>query len=307
MFLSRMTDFILQSRVQAMAAAFLLAFIPLIGMISILIAALVTLRKGVVEGALVTFAATLPYLISYYASSIPAEQVQMVGMMLGVIVLGNILTWVFAAVLRQFSNWSFTLELAALLGVLAVGIVHLVCPDVQGWWSTQLTAYFAKTAQKVGELSSSDNALPAEMQQQVVAAMKQYATGVVVATLLLNSLLLVVVARWWQAAVFNPGGLRKELYNIRLSHITGITLALILILAYLGNEFALDVIPILCAVFFVAGLSLLHSAVQSAKNGWLWLVLIYAGIVVLFPMSFFMVSMIALFDTGMDFRKRFNF
>lgn len=306
MLLKRFTDFVLQSRVQAMATAFVIAFIPIIGSISILIAALVTLRKGALEGALVVIAATLPYVIGYFTSPPAAEQFFMAVGMLGVIIISNILTWVFAIVLRRFSNWSFTIEFAALLGVLAIGIVHIIFPDIQSWWETQLTSYFTKAVEAADAATNKAPTLTV-IQAQAVAAAKQFATGFIVVSVLFNALLQLLIARWWQAVMFNPGGLRQELYQIRLSYVAGLIFAAALIAAYLGNAFALDAMPVLFAAFFVSGLSLLHTLFSHIKTGWIWLILIYAGIIWLFPLSIVIIAIMALMDTGLDFRKRFQF
>lgn len=308
MFLRRFTDFVLQSRVQAMATAFVFAFIPLIGSISILIAALVTLRKSILDGILVTIAATLPYVISYAASTPAPDQAQLALGVLGVIVGSNLLTWLFAVVLRQFSNWNFTLELAALLGLFVIGTIHLVYPDIQNWWGIQLNAYFAKTTQAMSTLPADEDtkAATVEVQAQAVAAAKQFATGFMAVAILFNALLQLVIARWWQAVMFNPGGLRRELYQIRLSYVSGLVFGVALILAYTGNDLALDAMPVLCAVFFAAGLSLIHSFMGLTRKGWIWLILIYLGVIWLFPLSLLIIAIVALFDTGLDFRKRFR-
>ena len=75
MLLRRFTDFVLQSRIHAIGTAFVLTFIPWIGApVSVLIAALVTLRKGIFEGVLVLIAASALYvfdLASYITSGDP--------------------------------------------------------------------------------------------------------------------------------------------------------------------------------------------------------------------------------------------
>lgn len=308
MFLRRFTDFVLQNRVQAMATAFVTAFIPVIGTISILIAALVTLRKGALEGALILIASTVPFLIGYFASYPTPDQMLMATAVLIILIISNILTWFFAVLLRLFSSWSFTLEVAALAGVIVVGAVHILNPDIQAWWAQQLNDYFAKTAEVVDKLKP-NTAIPEALtsrQQQAIAVAKQFATGFVVVSVLFNALLQLLIARWWQAVIFNPGGLRPELYQIRLGHVAGVVFALGFILAYLGMGFAIDAMPVLCVAFFIAGLSLFHNLVSTTKVSWLWLIMIYAGIIWLFPLSIVIISIVALFDTGFDFRKRFK-
>jgi hypothetical protein len=286
-----------------MASAFILAFIPVVGMISIIIGALVTLRKGAFEGALVVLAATLPYVLTYFVSGAESEG-QMAILMLLVFMISNGLTWFFAVVLRKFGVWSFTLELAALLGVLLIGIIHMVFPDIQAWWGAQLTTYFAKTAEAVDKLKSTA-VVNKEGQAQAVNAAKYLATGFVTVSILFNALLQLLFARWWQASIYNPGGLRKELHQIRLGHIAALVFAVEIILAYLGNDFALDSLPVLYAMFFVAGLSLMHYLVTLTKSPWVWLTVCYALVIWLFPLSVIIIAIIALFDTGFDFRKRF--
>lgn len=306
MFLRRFTDFVMQNRLQAIATAFITAFIPVIGSISILIAALVTLRKGAFEGALVALAATLPYIISYFVAVPAADQAQMAFAMLAILMVSNVLTWLFAVTLRQFNNWNLTLELGALIGIIAVAVVHLFYPDIQAWWVAQLKIYFAKAANSVGNLDLESPPKLDEVQLRTINAMRHYATGFVTVSILFNALIQLLMARWWQAVIFNPGGLRKELYQIHFGRIAGTFFVAGLALSFAGNEFALDAMPVLYAIFFIAGLSLLHQFVAMTKNGWLWLIVIYSGIVWLFPISIVLIAIIALLDAGLDFRKRFN-
>lgn len=308
MVLRRFTDFILHSRIQAMSAVFVIAFIPIIGTISIIIAAFVTLRKGALEGAVILLSALVPYFISFLAWPPPPAQANVALGMLGIIVASYVLTWLFAIVLRRFSSWNFALELAALLGVLIIGLVHVVFPGIQDWWGQQLTTYFVKSIDTLGKIKNGLETHPTlnDVQIQAISVAKRYATGFIMVSILFNALLQLLIARWWQAAMFNPGGLRKELHQIRLSHITAVIFVVGLLLSYYQVDFAQDAIPVLYMVFSVAALSLLHCVVKSSKIGWVWLVAVYSGIIWLFPLSIILLSMIGLLDTAVDFRKRFK-
>lgn len=307
MFLRRFTDYVLQGRLQAIATAFIIAFIPVIGSISILIAALVTLRKGAFEGAVVAIAATLPYVISYFIAIPPQGQEQMALEMLMILIASNILTWFFAILLYRFNNWNLTLELGALIGIGIVLAVHLFYPDIQAWWVTQLNAYFMKVTNAVDKASFETGPLKLnEVQLRAINAMKHFATGFLVVSIILNALLQLVMARWWQAVIFNPGGLRKELYQIHFSHVAGAIFVIGLALSMAGSEVALDAMPIIYAIFCIAGLSLIHQFIATTKNGWLWLIIIYSGVIWLFPVSIVLIAIVALLDTGLNFRKRFN-
>jgi MFS family permease len=305
MLLRRFTDFILQSRLQAMLVAFLAAFIPVFGsIISIVIAAFVTLRKGIKEGALIAVAATLPYILSYVAYSV-STHTSFAVVAIVVLIVSNILTWFFAAFLRRYNHWGSLLEIAALIGVIAIVVLHLIFPDIQDWWQAQLNAYFsyaAKTAALVNDVTPDAEVTAAQM--HLVDGMKQYATGFAFAFILLHVFVQLYLARWWQAALFNRGGLRPELYQIRLSYVAGVVFAICLVLAYLGSGVARDTVLILNLIFFIAGLSLLHYLVAQPRDSWVLIALVYVVIIGLFPISIIIVALIGLLDTAVKVRQR---
>ncbi len=302
MLLRRFTDYILQNRLQAMLVAFIIAFVPVIGSIGIVIATLVTLRKGVFEGALVAVAATMPYLLSYAMYYTP-DAVDIGVITIIAVVVSNGLSWMFAVFLRRYPHWGFTIEVAALLGVVAVVCMHLITADTQAWWQGTLTTML-QNIEKAQNTEVSPEARAVIV--QTVEALKVYATGFLVASILFNAVVQVLVGRWWQATVFNPGGLSKELHDVRLSYVIGIMFIVVLVLSYLGNASALDSLPVLFLAFFAAGLSVLHYYVASIKSSWVVLMLAYAVIVAVFPASIGIVSLIALVDTIVNFRVRFK-
>src|SRR5579872_727734 len=107
MYLQRITNYLLRHRLVAVLLTFLTTFVPVLGIVGILYAGFVTLRKGVVEGGILTIAATVPYVISFYVSGTPTPETQLViWAAVGVAVLSNMLTWIFAVMLRRHANWS---------------------------------------------------------------------------------------------------------------------------------------------------------------------------------------------------------
>src|SRR3990167_7784927 len=142
MWLQRFTNYILYNRWQTIALVFFGTFIPIFGMIGILIATLVTLRKNIIEGAILVVAATVPYAISFYFSDHyhKAAPIAMWAA-ISVAILSNVLTWIFAVMLRQRSSWSQILQITALLGVLVISVIHLVYPNIPVGGGTQLQFY----------------------------------------------------------------------------------------------------------------------------------------------------------------------
>ena len=303
MLLRRFTDFILQGRLNAMAVAFLLSFIPVIGAsVSILVATFITLRKSVLEGALVLAASIIPFFIMYAGAQVSEKQLLIVGM--GTIITINVLTWLLALVLQRFANWSLVIEIALIAGIVLVCGIHLVYPHIQDWWSVQLTAYFNRTASLLTEIMPAASTSTEKISADMIANMKRYMTGFIVAAIMFNALLQLAIARWWQAVMFNPGGLQKELHHIRLSYLTVILFIIVSIMAYLGSVIGMDLMPVLIAAVAGAGLSLIHRVALANKNGWLILIVVYLGILFVFPLGILLVAMVGLFDSLLDLRKR---
>ncbi len=279
---------------------------------AILLATLVTLVNGVIEGALVTLAATAPYLLTIYMPMHNGADLSAASLWfwiaLGVAIGSNVLTWVFAIMLRRKTSASLLVQIAALSGVLVVSVLHLAYPGVADWWGSQLTAllqtYHTQAANAAGTGLSLPE-VPAEMQAEAVNVIKQLMNGMIVMLVLVNAMFQLVLARWWQAAVYSPGSLKYELRGIRLSPIAGVLFLLGLALSYQGNGVVLDVMPIVYVLFGAAGLSLVHYIVNwgDSSYAWFWLMVLY---LVLFtvPFSIVIVTMLALFDIWLNVRGR---
>lgn len=305
MWLYRYTNYLLRHRWISLLLTLVITCVPIIGIIGILIAALVTLVKGIAEGALFTAAATLPYLVSFFFSGSAEETIPLVlWAALGVAVLSNLLTWIFAIMLRRQTSWGTILQVAALAGVLVISVIHLVYPGVTDWWGSQLQSYYDKTQSLAGVLKSP--VVSREAQLESINITKQYATGLMVAAILFNALFQLVVARWWQGVLFNPGSLGRELRHIRLSRLAGVLFIVSLVLFYLGNSVVLDIMPILYMLFGVAGLSLIHYLfrLMPSRSTWFWMMMLYLALIIALPISMIIVSFLALIDVWFDARKR---
>lgn len=311
MWLQRLTDYLLKNRWQTIGIVFLMTFVPLVGIVGIVIAAFITLRKSVIEGAIVALAATLPYVASFFISGQHQEQAMplVLWAAVGVAVLSNVMTWIFAVMLRRGVDWSNILQIAALAGVLVISVVHLVYPDIANWWGIQLQQYYTQTTQALNGVLAKATPDQVSAQLETINITKQFATGVMTAGILMNALIQLVVARWWEAAVFSPHMLRKELHNIRLSRLAGLLFMLSLVLSYIGNNVVMDMMPVLYLLFCAAGLSLVHylfTTMTSSSSRWFWLSVLYVILIFSLPVSLIMVSALALIDIVFDIRKRFR-
>lgn len=305
MWLNRFTNYLLSHRWQAIFFTFIITFIPVLGIVGILIAAFVTLCKGAIEGAILTIAATIPYLGSFYLSKNPEAALPIVVWAgVGVAILSNILTWIFAVMLRREVSWSVILQIATLFGVLVVSVVHLIYPEVATWWGDQLQSYYNHAQ----ALLKNNGAAGQDTQIETINITKQYATGLMMAAILFNAILQLVVARWWQAIIYTPGSLRKELHAVRLSKLAGLLFIISLVFSYLGNRVVLDIMPILYLLFASAGLSLIHYLFGQLQTNtaWFWLSILYIAILFSLPVSLILISAFALLDIWLNIRKRYK-
>lgn len=306
MWLQHYTNYLLRHRWVALILTFLVSFIPIIGIIGVLFAALVTLLRGVLEGALFTIAASLPFILSFFGSSAQGSPPLVVWAAVGVAVLSNAFTWIFAILLRRQASWSVILQTSALVGVLVVSVIHLIYPDVANWWGKELQAYYGKAAIMANGVFETPASTATEAQLEVISTTKQYATGLMATVILFNALMQLIVARWWQAFITNQGLLRRELHGVRLSQLAGALFMIGLVFWYLGNSVVLDIMPVLYLLFGGAGLSLIHYLFgqMNSPTAWFWLLLLYVTLIIALPASALVISMLALIDIWIDLRKR---
>lgn len=308
LWLQRFSNYVLTHRWQTVVLTFFLTFLPIIGVAGIIIAAFITLRKSIAEGAILMLAATLPYFFSFYVSGNHEAVPLAVWAAVGVAVSSNVLTWAFAVMLRRKANFSLILQIGTLIGVLVVSVVHLIYPEVADWWANQLQSYYTQATDLLKNASESAKSI-SDSQIEKINITKQYATGFMVAGILLNAMLQLIVARWWQAALFfSAHSFRRELQGIRLSQLAGALFIISMALSYLGNSVILDIMPILYVLFGVAGLSLIHYlfGLMNSSHGWFWLSVLYITLIFSLPVSMVVIAFMALLDIWLDVRKRFN-
>jgi len=311
--LERFTTYLLRHRWVTLVLVFVASFVPVIGIIGTLAAALVTLVKGISEGAALMAAATLPYILSFFIVGNHDVTLPLAAWAaVGVAVLSNTLTWVFAAMLNRKASWSTVLQVAALVGVLVISIIHLAYPDVTDWWGVQLQTYYeqaqAVTKQLKDATAGTAVTVPTlgDTQLEAIQVTRHYATGLMTAAVLFNAVMQLIMARWWQAIVFKPGSLRRELHDIRLSKMAGTLFVLSLTLSYFGNSVIADIMPVLYLLFAIAGLSVIHwlFGLMRSPMVWFWLTFMYISILFAMPVSLWIVSILGLADVWMDIRKK---
>jgi len=302
MWFKRLTHFLLKHPQLAMLFTFLAAFPPLLGVVSILFAGMMTLLKGPLIGGMYTVLASVPYVCMFYYDS----KVTVVNM--GLAVLNNGLTWLLASAWRrEGAKLSALLQVSALIGVLIVSVVHLVNPDIANWWAKILTEQWKNMPALQTNLSSvSGTVASTDVVAERISAIKEMATGYAVVAILLAAVIQTIIAKWWLATVFKPGSLKAELHYLRLTPLAGVLFLLAMIFSYWGNPLIFDIIPILYLLFLGFGLSLIHylfGLIQKPTRIFCLLVF-YTVFLYTSQFSILVIALLAFMDIWLNFRRR---
>lgn len=276
--------------------AVLSLILPPLGLISGAALALVTLRMGGHQGAVVMLAATafvggLAYLS---LGNLAPALVFLLAMWLPL--------WVLAQVLRSSRSLSLTNMVAGGLGLLGVLAAHLLLGDTSAWWHEVLTKLFEPAMEAGGPLADKQTV------DEALAGIAQLMTGIMAAAMVLNAIMCLYLARGWQALLYNPGGFREEFHHLRLGRSLGIV-ALALMGVYLLPGEGLsslvgDMLIVIISLYLVQGVALIHAVVAIKRLHVAWLVGMYVLIFFALPQLSLVLAALGFADTWMDFRRR---
>ncbi len=280
-----LAEFTMRGRLQAMLVVLVGSIIPLLALFTPAAIGLVTLRRGWQEGAVLALAA-----IALMAAMFAANEVM--PYVLYVSAGAVLVAFCVAAVLRYTVSWQMTLAaLVAFSMLTSIVAMLLVVNPVE----SIVSSYQFVLEQQPEQVRADMEAALRGLNAKTLAGGVAFSTGV-------YSLLGLLLGRLWQALLYNPGGLRKELYSLRLS----MPLAMACMLGFFYCEWAgeqylywqwLFVLPPL-----VAALGLIHLLVSVKSMGKAPLVVLYLAL----PLVAVMLAVIGLSDVWIDYRKRFN-
>ena len=277
-----LAEFIMRGRAQACAVAFLGNLFPLISPATV---GLVSLRKGSQEGLVVLLWAALPLIASYFFGQGSSLLAVISGFSL-------LLTLAAATVLSATRSWQWTILTSMSTATVVTLVIGLLLGVEIDLLIDRLNALFAEVA---AQQSS---------QIEPVAASRPLVLGASALMLALSTVVCLFVARWWQAMLYNPGGFGEEFRQLRLDmRVAGLLIGVFVLVLYLPTEYRfwaeLMLVPLL-----LAGLSLMHYAVNVAALGSSWLVFMYIGLVVSGPVIGGLLVGLGLADSLLNLRLR---
>jgi hypothetical protein len=113
-----------------------------------------------------------------------------------------------------------------------------------------------------------------------------------------------VLARWWQSQLYNPGGLRKEFHQIRLSRETSTVVVVLLLVCFSFSGQLGRWIPLLTVPLFMAALSIVHWMMGVRKMSGQWVFGFYVLLLVLFQVIYPLLATLAILDSWFNLRAR---
>jgi hypothetical protein len=290
----RFAAYILKNRLNGLLLTLFFSAVPFMEWVGAVIMALITLRKGVLEGFIALVISAIPFVIWYSLG----QQGNFYYIFLSV----NCAVFILSMVLRDFASWKLTFEVGALVGLAIVCFVHYWIPDLQSYW-----IHLFETIN--GELKK-DLALKVSVpnQEALFSLWASVATGVQVSYNLFRAVSYLALARWLQSMLYHPGGLQQELISIRLGISSFLVLFTLSVLCVFKIHLVLDMLPVVLTVFFLAGLSLMHFffATQRTSSFWSigWVVGYYILLVLLFNIVALVTILFAAIDVFINFRRR---
>lgn len=289
--LGRFAHFLLKRSRNAALVAFLCGILPVFfASVSVVIVALVTLRKGEREGLFVLAWGILPFLARAYV----AESY----MLFAAALIAYVLVWGMAAILRRYSSWSVVLEVCALLGVCVVLITHFFQESIVQWWATHINDYLQMVVNE-GVINADE-----VLSQDRVLWLAKLATGFEVLLLLVVAGLKLLVARWWEERAFKTGSLRKEILQTRFNRWALLLFVTLLFAASVFRKLVfVDALIPLTGLYVIAGLCALHFWLQGYKYARSALIGFYI-VLIIFPYVMVLALILGLVDSGLNLRVK---
>jgi hypothetical protein len=139
------------------------------------------------------------------------------------------------------------------------------------------------------------------VQWQVFESLKPVVGYMILGSQLMETLLALLLARYWQAGLYNPGGLKAEMHQLRFTAQEAVALIVAVALALFLQPAAMMLFGI---PFIFAGLAFMHGIVAKLKLGGQWLVALYIAMLPFNQIIVPLLVLIVLVDSFVDIRSR---
>jgi hypothetical protein len=301
---------------QAILVASLLAWVspfmhpliePFIIIVSFAAIALVTLRKGALEGIYILLGASSVAMLGtflltgiYYllgASSVAMSDDFLMGCYyFFILMLLSLPIWLIAILLRESQQLALAIEFAVFFAVLCVAGFYLYIPDPATIWQQAFAPLLEVLPAEV----------PIEEVRNQVNIGSHYMTGVFAASTLFAVLFSLFLGRWWQSVLYYPGGFKQEFLSLKTGYSLAIGSIIIIAVARLTDgslsEMAWNITILLFVLYLFIGTSVLHTVFSTMKQS-KYLVPMFYITMFLIPHAMLPVALVGLSDAWLNLRK----
>ncbi|MBL6690189.1 MAG: hypothetical protein ISP91_07340 [Pseudomonadales bacterium] len=270
-------EFAMRSRWHAIGTSMVAAILPLMGWLTTVIVALVSLRFGASAGAMVLLWAMLPVGVALYFVGDPSPMIAMIG------------TFLMAMLLRHTLSWELVLIAAVFLAAIGAFIFEIGAAAILERFASIYVEYLAQI----------DSSLVMAPDQAQTVLLGFFALGQAFAMVVM-----LIIARWCQSALYNPGGFGKEFRALRLSPVVSGGSVAAMLVCYLFNEVLGRWLPLLTVPLVFAAIGLVHWVVKAKEMSGNWLAGFYVSMALLFQLIYPFLASLALMDSWFNIRNR---
>ena len=291
--MKRVLEFVMRSRVNAVAIAMFGLLFPLFNIVTNGIVGLVTLRHGLNSGVFILAAATAVTTVLTSLLFSGAGAVIIIAVSTGMPVL------LLAAMLKNSRSLSLSVLAGAAVTAVSLVLIELVTGDSVAWWRSVLQQTL---------LVPNPDSDPATMESitMILDMIAPLATKLPIA-IFLSTVMALLIARWWQALLDRPGAFSDEFCRIRLPYsAAGLALGVslwALITAMPFSSLAPDLMYLAVVLFVLQGIAVAHAIINARGESKVWLVAMYVTLL-LVPRVAFLLAIIGWSDVWLNYRAR---
>ena len=281
--------FVTRSRYHAVGLSALSALIPPFSFVGGAVIGLATLRYGVVEGATVLTGSAIVLAAAMWAFAGTATPALVFMVVTGLPALA------LCALLRSTSSQGFVLAAATVITGAAILVSYWVIPDPAAWWMDWFAAFLSDQTEDVDP--------------RTLEFVTAFVMGLPIAVMV-TSMCVVFLARWGQAALDNPGGFGREFRALRVGRRfatgAGVVAVLVLFATPRGVGVGHNLLMLVMAACAIQGVALVHGLVASRGGARLWIIAMYAGLLLVTPAAVLALAVAGFSDVWLDYRARFS-
>ncbi len=291
--------YIMRGRMQAMMVASSLALLslmlPPVSIVSSAAVALVTLRRGASEGFYVLICACLSAALLGFFLFGSFQFALLYGLVLWLPI------WVISIVLREGKHLSVAIEMAVILGIVAVIGFYIVVSEPASLWKVVLETM-------IKPMLDSGADMPVDEIRQSIQVFSHYMTGAIAAGTIYGLLFGLFLARMWQAALYNPGGFREEYLTLKVRTKLALASILVFMLAWLMSgvisEICWNITILFVVLYTFIGTAIIHVAFSTMKMKRFLVPMLYITLI-LIPHTIAVVIIVGVVDVWLDLRSKF--